>query len=272
MVYFPRTGGGGATASEILSIVPLQRAKNTSVEPPANQGPAPSSGPAHKPIILARPQTSAATGTILKGTDRRTGFIFSTFISAVLYFIELAMADTQVDSGSDISAKVSPTRPPEPRGSADSPVTRILLEAPPPVRASLRSGTGPGRCVCSEQVRRTLSQRRCSCGGVGFLARGSGPGCAFAHCPRGTVRAGSLFIRRLGSPAGVTHAGDQVRGRTPTHGALTRAPLTLPRTLTCVFLKLLRISSCVPAARTRGGRCRSVLDPRNHLHGVRVNG
>ena len=66
MDYFPPTGGGGATASEILSIVPLRRAKNTSVEPSANQRPAPSSGPAHKPIISARPRTSAATGTILK--------------------------------------------------------------------------------------------------------------------------------------------------------------------------------------------------------------
>lgn len=104
-----------ATASEILSIVPLQRAKNTSVEPLANQRQAPPSGPAHKPIILARPQTSAATGTILKGTERRTGLIFQLSFKPSFTLLTHAMADTQVDSGSDISAKVSPTWP---RGAA----------------------------------------------------------------------------------------------------------------------------------------------------------
>lgn len=147
------------------------------------------------------------------------------------------MADTQVDSGSDISAKVSPTGP---RGRTGDP-------DPPEGSAASSRFFALWYRISSPRVFGNKSDEHIFRGGVlgevWVSAWGlSGPGCAFAHCPGGTVRAGSLFIRRLGSAARITHARDQVRGRTPTQRALTSAARTLTPTLTCVFLKLCRIS------------------------------
>lgn len=149
------------------------------------------------------------------------------------------MADTQVGSGTEISAKVSLSRPggaarhrrrtgdpDSPEGSAASSRFFALWYR---IRSPREFGNKSAEHVLRGGV---VGKVEVSSGGL------PGPGCAFAHCPEGPVRAGSLFIRPLGSPAGITHARDQVRGRTPTHRALRCAASTPTPSLTRVFLKL----------------------------------
>lgn len=165
------------------------------------------------------------------------------------------MADTQVDSGSDISAKVRTicTRR-APRGSAQ-------IQRWPGFSWSLRRKfalicalvIGPGRCVCSETYifLKELHFERCEAS----RHRSLGPNCAFPHCPENSRR--GFFVYTTSWFLSWNHA-HQVQIRTPTHRALGTA-LTLARTFRDSVNLFHVIQPLVPrCARGSSGRCRSV--------------
>ncbi|KAI3375016.1 hypothetical protein L3Q82_021060, partial [Scortum barcoo] len=84
--------------------------ENTSVEPPANQRPPTSSAPRPQAYNKGSAASSAATGTASprpapsRAEPSRAGLPLFRFLFRPLFYPQ-TMADTQVDSGSDISAK-----------------------------------------------------------------------------------------------------------------------------------------------------------------------
>lgn len=194
----------------------------------------------------------------LKGNRKADrGEFFQLSFKPSFIFLTHAMADTQVDSGSDISAKVSPTCP---RGAARP---RRLTGDPDSPRGSAASSrsfalwyrTRSLPCV-RECVRRAHVPRRWTWDGVALLARAFRTGLRVGslsggNSPRGFfVYPPAWFLVLLEPRTPGTSSG---YGRTPTQRALRCAVLTLTPTLTRVFLNLFRISSvrsrCLDARR-----------------------
>lgn len=212
-----------------------------------------------RPISAGRPPLAPPTGLFkgsaaavrghwhhLKGTPRkgRSGLVFQLSFQPSFILLARAMADTQVDSGSDISPKVSPTCP----RRADPPLTRILLRAPPRLRASLRLfalryrtgslrgfGSGSAELAASREVEIRPPG----------TASGSGSGTGTAAAPPRIVRRDPSARLLCLSDGAVLLPDSRTQRPGPGPNTYTRAPTGAAWTLArASFYRLFRIS-CV---------------------------